>query len=131
MSVFSTVIMTYVSSPKRDSSHGADWASAGRAVFGPWLALALILAGCADTEDSHPAAYQYNATPVASTTNHDACASPNTGCSCDEPGTIVDCETASVRVGDYTTCYAGSRICTDDRKWGACVSDQVIAQSLD
>jgi len=101
----------------------------------PWprgLALLLLVfpVSCGGSEDEHPATYQYDANSGASATGVDVCANPKQGCPCTLPGEIVDCGKIVVKVGDYETCYAGSRLCSDEGVWGACVSDQAIVQMM-
>jgi len=94
-------------------------------------ALALLLgltAGCASAVDEHPASYQYQAMPAGDTTTVDPCAQPNEGCSCANPGEVVDCGKVLVRVDNYETCYEGSRLCGKNGLWGACLADQAIVQ---
>jgi hypothetical protein len=98
-----------------------------------WLSGVAVLlvasaVGCAAETDEHPSTYQYEASPDGSANPVDPCATPNEGCLCSEVGQIVDCGRVTVQVGDYKTCYEGSRLCSDDGVWGACVADQTIVQ---
>ena len=88
------------------------------------LGLALLM-GCSGTETEHPALYDYGATP--DTPNSvDRCSQSNTGCPCENPGEIIDCGKISLKVDGYETCYAASRLCSDDKTLGPCVPDQTI-----
>jgi hypothetical protein len=49
-----------------------------------------------------------------------ACAVVAEGCPCDQEGETVQCQTAKVRTGDYTTCAPGKRACKDGT-WGPCL----------
>jgi hypothetical protein len=53
------------------------------------------------------------------------CATPNDGCPCDEPGTVVDCGKTLQQIGDFVMCAAGKRTCFGDR-WGECSADGAI-----
>lgn len=57
----------------------------------------------------------------------DACATPNEGCPCDEPGKVVDCGHIELRSGDYVSCTMGRRTCMG-ATWGACIGDQVTTK---
>jgi hypothetical protein len=92
------------------------------------LLLALFPLGCNGSEDGHPASYSYNSAPGSATHQADPCATANEGCPCETPGEVVDCGKIVVKVGNYETCYEGSRLCGEDATWGACVSDQAIVQ---
>ena len=106
----------------RSSAVGLRWAI----TFG---AMACSLA-CADSEDDRPATYRYDATPATEepAAEEDGCAAANQGCPCDSPGEIRDCGKVVVRIDDYSTCYDGSRICTEEGVWSACAADQAIVQ---
>jgi hypothetical protein len=55
------------------------------------------------------------------------------GCSCAEPGEIVDCGKVIRRSGDYVSCEMGERSCGADFKWGDCVGGtqhfQMVSES--
>lgn len=88
---------------------------------------------CADAENDRPATYRYDATPTTEepAAEEDSCAVAHQGCPCDSPGEIRDCGKVVVRIDDYSTCYDGSRICTDEGVWSACAADQAIVQMTD
>ena len=60
------------------------------------------------------------------TPSSDACATPNDGCACDEPGTVVECGKVKYRSGDYVACQMGTRTCAAGT-WGPCAGSDVVA----
>lgn len=96
--------------------------------WGLTLVLLSISVGCGGGDQDHPAAFQYNANSGSGKDDVDRCATVNDGCPCSQPGEILDCEKVVVKVDDYETCYAASRICTENGTWGACVPDQTIVE---
>lgn len=103
---------------------------ASRAMWRKGLTLMLlsVAVGCAGSEQEHPAAYQYEANPASVKNKVDRCAMVNEGCPCSDPGEILDCGKIVVKVDDYESCYAGSRLCAEDGTWGACLPDQAIVE---
>lgn len=105
-------------------------------VVGLRWAIAVVAAvcsqACADSDDDRPATYRYEATPTSDepAAENGGCTVANQGCPCDSPGEIRDCGKIVVRVDDYSTCYDGSRICTDEGVWSACAADQAIVQMM-
>lgn len=57
------------------------------------------------------------------------CLTPEEGCPCDAPGTIVDCGEVVRRTGDYVSCSIGKRACNAGA-WGACIGDQISTKSV-
>lgn len=84
--------------------------------------LCVLLFGC--SEEERLPNYRL-APPNATTEQIHRCAVPAEGCSCDEPGKLLDCGEVSVRIDDYVTCTEGVRTCLDDNTWGPCVGDLV------
>lgn len=95
-----------------------------------WIvALALLLGAC--SSDNAPTGLS-NAAPEHEPTARvdvEACATPQTGCSCEEEGQSVDCGRVSQEFGSYVTCSMGTRTCSDGA-WSACVGDRVTVKSL-
>jgi hypothetical protein len=56
---------------------------------------------------------------------HVSCATPNTGCACDNPGNVIDCGEVQRRTGDYVSCSMGRRTCGTDGTWGTCLGDRI------
>lgn len=99
------------------AAHASVWRGVGALVLLP-LALACSKGsrdGLADDGQHTP-----------SQTSTDPCASPNTGCACDEPGKVVSCGEVVARSEQYVSCSMGNRTCSDKGKWGECVGQQVI-----
>ncbi len=49
-----------------------------------------------------------------------ACSTPNDGCPCDGPATVVDCGRVDEKFGNYVQCSIGRRTCGADHRWGTC-----------
>ena len=92
----------------------------------PLAAIVSTIGACAD--DPHTT----QPVPVPSTDGGvileggpvDPCATPATGCPCDEPGEVIACGSIKRQSDDYIACSMGKRTC-DDGAWGACIGDAV------
>lgn len=79
---------------------------------------AAIVAACST---SHPNADPTKTTPP--TPSPGTCGTPNDGCSCDDPGQVVDCGSVHHTGPDgYVVCQMGHRTCLN-RQWSSCVGD--------
>lgn len=54
----------------------------------------------------------------------DPCATPESGCPCDEPGEVIECGRIKRESADYIACSMGKRTC-DNGYWGPCIGDVV------
>lgn len=52
-------------------------------------------------------------------TGIDPCASPRSGCPCDNEGASVECGVVTERRGPYEICSMGTRLCAEGA-WSAC-----------
>ncbi|HYQ15745.1 MAG TPA: PA14 domain-containing protein, partial [Polyangiaceae bacterium] len=61
----------------------------------------------------------------------DSCATPNSGCSCQEPTRVVKCGQVQRQSGGQTWCSVGHRTCGADSVWGDCEIEglQVLSAS--
>ncbi|HVJ16891.1 MAG TPA: hypothetical protein VM686_15730 [Polyangiaceae bacterium] len=57
------------------------------------------------------------------------CASPNTGCTCNDEQAQVDCGRVRETHGDYVTCSMGTRTCESGR-WSECQGDRITLKSV-
>jgi len=92
----------------------------------PLAAIVSMIGACAeDPRDSQPV-------PVPSTDGGseleagpvNPCATPESGCPCDEPGEVIECGSIKRQSDDYTACSMGKRTCGAGT-WGSCVGDAV------
>ena len=94
--------------------------------FGFWLGAAalFLVGGCEDR--SAPAGLTHvpsDAVPgVTGRTPADRCATPQTGCECEE-GDVVDCGHVAAKYDDYVTCSMGQRTCSDG-VWSECQTER-------
>ncbi|HEY5958323.1 MAG TPA: hypothetical protein VIV60_17285, partial [Polyangiaceae bacterium] len=51
------------------------------------------------------------------------------GCPCEGEGSVIDCGRIDYINGDYVTCSMGQATCSEG-KWGTCVGNRVVAQSI-
>jgi hypothetical protein len=54
----------------------------------------------------------------------DPCATPESGCPCDDPGEVIECGHVKRQSDTYTACSMGKRTCGAGI-WGACIGDAV------
>jgi hypothetical protein len=64
------------------------------------------------------------ATPAAA-----ACATPSENCPCTDDGLTVECTGPKIKVGNYTSCLPGVRVCMSGT-WSACVG-RTVYQDID
>ncbi len=57
------------------------------------------------------------------------CATPRSGCACDEPGRVVPCGETAARSESSLTCSVGERTC-DAGTWGECVAGHTRVQAV-
>jgi hypothetical protein len=55
----------------------------------------------------------------------DRCATPNTGCACDQPKRVVDCGTVQQEIRGQTWCAVGHRVCGSEGEWGDCEVEEL------
>ena len=59
-----------------------------------------------------------------------SCATPQTGCACDEPGTQVPCGVHLTGDDHFVFCYEGVRSCLASKVYGECVDGTVVSTSV-
>lgn len=95
----------------------------------PWFAaLASFCAACASDSGSEPLdgdAAKRGLPSLSGREGVDTCETPQTGCSCEDDGAIVDCGKVSATHDDYVTCSMGKRTCVDG-SWGECLGERRV-----
>ena len=88
--------------------------------------MALLFAACS-SGDNAPTGLAADATGHEPTgrVGVDHCATPQTGCACEDDGQAVSCGHTTQTFDDYVTCSMGKRTCIDGA-WGECVGDRVV-----
>ena len=86
--------------------------------MGPLVALAAL--GCG-SERSDLAPLEHN--PFQDAGVPDPCATPSSGCPCEDPGQVVKCGKVARRSEEYVSCSLGQRTCGADSKWGECIGE--------
>lgn len=87
--------------------------------------VSLALAACGGGNPADLGSSQ--GTPDASAAG--LCATPNTGCSCTDPGQTVDCGSVVQQSGGYVTCSEGTRTCGVGG-WGECVGQFTTTKAV-
>jgi hypothetical protein len=87
------------------------------------LSLLVVAVGC---DNSQPGVGDVDKGGGGTTVS---CATPNLGCSCSEPGQVVDCGKVEQTSGTYVTCSEGSRTCNGGT-WGDCIGTHTSTKSL-
>jgi hypothetical protein len=84
------------------------------------LALTALASACA-AEDRASSASLDDRSGREMSSSSDGCATPNTGCGCVQEGASVQCGTVKEKVGKYTLCSKGVRVCSGGT-WSACAA---------
>lgn len=93
-----------------------------------FLLVCWLLVGCADGD--RPARSDTATPAVGVNQAGDRCATPQQGCECSEPLDAVDCGQVREKHGDYVTCSMGTRTCTEEGTWSACVGHRTTLKPV-
>ena len=112
--------------PTRAYEHAPARRRDGALVVRVCLCVFLLLSGCGQHDE---AVLGLGVSVPGRGQGVKACATPQAGCTCAEPGRVVPCGQTTARDTGSVTCEVGERTCSEG-VWGDCVADHTRVQAV-